>query len=313
MAFGPYDLPVGPLTKGLKAVFMQAYKLYSEKSLINRICTVVKSETDSEDYSWLGAVPKVREFLGPRQMKDLAAFNYNIRNKTWENTLGIKRTDLEDQKLGMVTLRVQQLAEEAARYPEELAMSFLTGALGSAATPYLCYDGQGFFDTDHTITSDIGGAVQSNRAGTALAIATLWAGISAMRMFKDDTGRVMNMVPDLLLVEPCLEQTAKELIPPAYGGISAQVSVLSNMGIDVEVSPLLYSTTTVANGNWFLLNTKSAVKPLILQQRAGVEFGSLEKESDSGFMRDEYTFGTRARYNVGAGPWFTIYGNAGAG
>jgi len=305
------DLPVGPLTKGLKALFMKAYKEYSEKSVVLRVCTITDSTSDSEDYSWLGAVPKIREFLAERRAKSLANFNYNLKNQTWENTIGVKRSDLEDNKLGMLRTRIRQLAQEAVRYKEEKVMSFLTSALGSDAAPYLCYDGTGLIDTAHTATSEEGGATQSNRAGTALAIATLWTAIGAMRGFKDDTGRILGMVPDTLLVEPCLEQTAFELLEPISA--SAQSAALKHLNIEPVVSSYLYSTATAANGNWFLLDSQSEVKGVILQERTSVEFGSLEKDSDSGFLRDEFLYGTRARWAVGAGFWPAIYGNAGAG
>ena len=219
MAIGPGDLPAGPLTKGLQVIFMQAYQAALDIGLRNRIATIVPSTNDSEDYSWLGDVPGVREFLGARQARDLANFNYNIRNKEWEN----------------INIRIRELAAEAARYQDQLCCEFLTGALGSAAAPYLCYDGQGLIDTDHTATSEAGGAVQSNRAGTALASASLWVAISAMRSYKSDTGRVLNASPDMLLVEPCLEQTAKELLVPMQPGLAANAAtaVLSNMGIEV--------------------------------------------------------------------------------
>jgi phage major head subunit gpT-like protein len=314
MAFGVGDLPAGPLTKGLKAIFMKAYRDEVAKGLHKRICTIVPSDTDSEDYPWLGAVPQVREFLGERQARDLSNFNFNIKNKTWENTLGVLRSDMEDNKLGMLELRVRQLAIEAARYPDQLCCEFLTGALGSAASPYLCYDGQGFIDTDH-VSGDSGS--QSNKpTGAALAVATLWTAINAMLMLKNDAGVPMGITPDLLLVEPCLAQTGKELLSgewPSTTGGAAQAKVLKDMNIECIVSPYLYSTATVANGNWFLLSTSGVVKPLIFQSRVPVEFGSLEKESESGFMRDMFYFGTRARYNVGAGAWFCIQGNAGAG
>lgn len=314
IGIGPGDLPAGPLTKGLQVIFQQAYDSAMAASILPRICTIVSSNSDSEDYSWLGDVPQVREFLGERQARDLANFNYNIRNKTWENTLGIKRSDLEDQKFDMINMRIRGLAEEAARYKEQLVMEFLTGALGSAAAPYLCYDGQGLIDTDHPAPSDLDGAVQSNRAGTALASATLWVAITAMRSFQSDTGRVLNASPDLLVVEPCLEQTARELLC-GFGttGVSATAKVIADLGIDLHVSPYLYSTATAANGNWFLMDTKSLVKPVIFQEREAVEFGALEATSDTGFLRDQYIYGTRARYNVGAGAWFRLYGNAGAG
>ena len=313
MAFGPMDLPAGPLTKGLKAIFMKAYDEAKAASIVPRICTVIPSDSDSEDYSWLGATPGVREFLGEREARDLANFNYNIKNKTWENTIGVKRTDLEDNKLGMLKIRIQDLAIKAARYPEQLACEFLTAAKSSAAWPYLCYDGQGLFDTDHP-TPEGGAANQDNKDGATLAIATLWLGINKMQSYRDENNGVLHMSPDVLLVEPCLEQTARELVEDAGTATTTTAAkVLSKKGIEVLVSPYLWSTDTVANGNWFLLDSKAPVRGVIFQDRSPIEFGSLERNSESGFMREEYVYGTRSSYAVGAGFWPAIYGNAGAG
>lgn len=312
MAFGPMDLPAGPLTKGLKAIFMKAYDEARKDSILSRIATTVPSDSDSEDYSWLGAAPAVREFLSERQAKDLANFNYNIKNKTWENTIGVKRTDLEDNKLGMLQLRIKELAIKAAKYPEQLAMEFLTGALGSAAWPYLCYDGQGLIDTDHPAPVD--GSAQDNREGSALAIDKLWLGIATMACFRDDNNTPLGIKPDILLVEPFLEETARELVEDRGAATTTTAAaVLKNKGIEVLVSPFLYSTTTVANCNWFLIDSTKPVRPLIYQERMPIEFGAQEQDSESGFMREVYYYGTRARYNVGSGYWPTIFGNAGAG
>jgi phage major head subunit gpT-like protein len=306
------DLPAGPLTKGLKAIFMKAYDEAKAASIVPRICTVIPSDSDSEDYSWLGATPGVREFLGEREARDLANFNYNIKNKTWENTIGVKRTDLEDNKLGMLKIRIQDLAIKAARYPEQLACEFLTAAKSSAAWPYLCYDGQGLFDTDHP-TPEGGSANQDNLDGTTLAIATLWLGIGKMVNYRDENNSILGMNPDVLLVEPCLEETAREIVEAKGAATTTTAAaVLQRKGIEVIVSPYLWSTDTPANGNWFLLDTKAPVKGLVLQERSAIEFGSLEKDSESGFMREVYYYGTRARYNIGAGFWPAIYGNAGA-
>lgn len=308
---GTGDLTVGPLTKGLKVIFMQAYQSELEMGIRNRICTVVKSDSDSEDYSWLGAVPQVREFIGERQMKDLANFNYNIKNKEWEVSLGIKRSDLADQKFGMITTRIQELAQQAARHQDQLVLEFIKNATTTQTAPYLCYDGQGFIDNDHP-TPTGGSANQDNLRGAALSATSLWANIAAMRNFRDDNNVPLNITPDVLLVEPCLEQTARELVATWSAG-SAQMAAIGQLGLDVIVSPYLYTTDTVANGNWWLLCTKRAVRPVIFQERNPIEFVSLTADSETGIMRNEYVFGTYARYNIGAGPWFTIIADIGAG
>jgi len=205
------------------------------------------------------------------------------------------------------------LAVKAAAYPEQLAMEFLTSALGSAAWPYLCYDGQGLIDTDHP--APVGGSAQDNREGSTLAIATLWVGITTMANFRDDNNGMLGISPDILLVEPYLEETARELVEDRGASTNTTAgAVLQKKGIEVLVSPYLWSSTaSVANGNWFLIDSKKPVRPLIYQVRSPVEFGSLEKDSENGFMREVYYYGTRARYNIGSGYWPTIFGNAGAG
>lgn len=318
MGIGVDDLPIGPLTKGLKAIFKDAYDEAFKTSIMSRIATVVKSDSDSEDYPWLGAVPKVREFLGERQARDLANFNYNIKNKTWENTIGVKRTALEDNKLGQLKLRIQQLAQEAARYPEELGITLLKNALTNpTVAAYACYDGQGFFDTDHP--APVGGSAQGNLDAVALSYANLWLAIHKMQLYQDDQGRYLNMMPDLLLVEPHIQELALDLCKSKYNvdATTANTAMRDNatesLGIDVVASPFMYTTATAANCNWILLNTKGAIKPLILQERTAVEFGSMTEKSESGFWRDEFVYGTRKRFNVGFGPWFMAYGSTGSG
>ena len=60
--------------------------------------------------------------------------------------------------------------------------------------------------------------------------------------------------------------------------------------------------------NWYLLATKRKLKPIVFQQRVPVKFDSLEGASETGFMRDKYVYGVRARYNVGYGLWQNAYG-----
>ena len=318
MGTGPLDLPSGPLTKGLKAVFKNAYDTAWDASILSRIATHILSSQDSEDYPWMGATPKLREFNGPRELANLANFNYNIKNKKWENTIGIPREDIEDDKYGIIKLRVQQLAQEAARYPEELAITAIQTALGApTAAASIGYDGQGFFDTDHPATSNIGGAVQSNLVTVEMTYANFWAAVYKMMIFKDDVGRVLNMVPDTLLVEPYLLDRALDFahsaqnVDSATANVSSKMNQIKSLNIKVECSPFLGSNTSAAASNWVLMCTKGVVKPLIFQDRVPVQFGSLEKESDAGFMTGQYVYGTYSRWNIGWGPWFTCVGSTG--
>ncbi|MCE5314503.1 MAG: Mu-like prophage major head subunit gpT family protein [Armatimonadota bacterium] len=287
------------LEDGLKTVFFEA--MDAAIGDYERIATIVPSESDEEKYPWLGAVPSMREFKDERMPLGLLEHNYSIKNKTWESSIAVEREAIEDDKYGQIRLRVQSLAREAKRHIDELVFSLLKN--GFATT---CYDGQYFFDTDH---SEGDSGTQSNKGTTALDSSALQAAITAMMKFKDDRGKFLGIVPDLLVVPPDLQWTAMELLESTYwpeeGTTTAKVASNVLKGkLDLLVSPYLTDTS-----DWFVLSTKGIVKPVLLQSRMPIEFAALEANSESGFMRDEYIYGVRARYNAGYGLWQMAYGS----
>jgi phage major head subunit gpT-like protein len=42
--------------------------------------------------------------------------------------------------------------------------------------------------------------------------------------------------------------------------------------------------------------------------RKAFEFEALERNSENGFLRDQYLYGIRARYNAGFGDWRCAFG-----
>lgn len=65
-----------------------------------KVATMVPSAAKTEDYAWLSQWPKLREWIGDRQIKSLAASRYQIANKKFESSVGIPRDDIEDDKIG---------------------------------------------------------------------------------------------------------------------------------------------------------------------------------------------------------------------
>ena len=305
---------IAALTKGLKLAFDKAYKEFEAGVNYTKIATVISSDTDTEEYPWLGNAPGVREWIGERQEGMLKEFSYSIKNKTWENTIAVKRTALEDRKFGQIKIRINDLASNAAKYKDKLTFTALVTGLGTTEAAK-CYDNQYFFDTDHPAGD---GATQSNKVTTALSATALQAGITAMALFADDRGEAMGFVPDMLVVPPALQWIAMELLEstmwPEVSGTAGTVKLANNVlkgKLELVVTPYVGSATS--STNWFLLCTKGVMKPIIFQDRTPIEFAAMEANSEAGFMRDEYTYGTRARYNVGYGLWQTAYGSTGAG
>lgn len=141
--------------QAFKTAFNTGFR--TQETFWQRIATLVPSTTKEEKYGWLGQWPRLREWIGDRQVKDIALHDYSIKNKKFESTVGVPKDDLEDDSYGVYTPLMQEMGYAAATHPDELVFALL--AAGFATT---CYDGQYFFDTDHPVN---GASVSNMQAG----------------------------------------------------------------------------------------------------------------------------------------------------
>lgn len=132
-------------------------------SVLERVATVVPSTTASNTYGWLGQWPGMREWVGDRQLKDLAAAGYSMTNKDFESSVGVKRTDIEDDNVGVYKPMFAEMGRAAKVYPDEHAFALLKRGHNTT-----CYDGQFFFDVDHPVVGETGAVatVSNVQAGT---------------------------------------------------------------------------------------------------------------------------------------------------
>lgn len=117
-----------------------------------RIATRVTSAGISNTYGWLKQFPTLREWVGDRVLKDMAAQAYQVQNKLFESTVGVKRTDIEDDNVGVYTPLFAEMGRAAAAHVDALAFGLL-----AAGDSTLCYDGQNFFDVDHPVYPNVDG------------------------------------------------------------------------------------------------------------------------------------------------------------
>lgn len=129
---------------GFKAAFQQAFD--GAPVDYPRITTEVTSTTAAEEYAWLGSTTRFREWLGDRVIQGLKQHGYTIKNKTWENTVGVPREAYEDDQYGIFTPMMAQLGQDAREHPDELVWDLMKRGFTEE-----CYDGQPFFDTDHPV------------------------------------------------------------------------------------------------------------------------------------------------------------------
>lgn len=145
---------LGNLFTGFKTAFNNGFRGVMPDW--DKVATLVQSGTRTENYSWLGQFPQLREWLGDRQVKSMSQYNYSITNKTYEGTVSVAREDIEDDQFGVYSPMFQEMGHAAATHPDSLVF-----ALMAAGFATLCYDGQYFFDTDHPV----GTGTSSNSGG----------------------------------------------------------------------------------------------------------------------------------------------------
>lgn len=138
------------------AAFQQG--LLQAEPLYMKVATVVTSDSRFNTYGWLGAMPTMREWIGARVIHSIKEHGYIITNRTFENTVGISREDVEDDTIGTFLPMVEMFAQNAREFPDELVFQLFTSGFNSA-----CYDGQNFFDLAHPVNEkhDGTGAVTS--------------------------------------------------------------------------------------------------------------------------------------------------------
>ncbi|GIX31375.1 MAG: head protein [Porticoccaceae bacterium] len=155
------------LITSLRTGFSKAFQdaLTATPTDWEKVATRVPSSNASNTYAWLNQFPKLREWVGDRVVKDMAASGYQIANKLFEATVAVKRTDIEDDNVGVYTPLFAEMGRAAAAHPDELVFGLL-----AAGETTLCYDGQNFFDTDHPVYPNVDGT------GTATTVSNLQDG-----------------------------------------------------------------------------------------------------------------------------------------
>lgn len=294
--------------RNIKTTFQKAFD--TSETMWPKIAMKVTSSSSETKYVWLDRFPKMRKWVGDKVVKALRAHQYTIVNDDFEATIEVDRNDLEDDQLGGIAVQAQAAGESAKMLPEDICDDLINGMFVNT-----CYDGQPFIDTDHPVLDKDGNEISVSNKGTAPlsganlaeAKASFGAARTAMRKFADDEGRPLKVRPNILLVPPALEDTAKVLMtaskldndtPNPYQN-AAEVVVWDGWTSDTA---------------WALLDTHRSVKPFIYQERkAPVLVHQFDMSADDVFTRRKYKYGAEARAAGGYGFWQLVYASTGAG
>ena len=294
---------------GLKTEFDEAYNaVRNGVAMWPQIASEIPTTLPIQDYGFLGRGALMEEFKDRARGQGVNQFNYQLADKTYKGMLEIERTALEDDQYSLLQMRVRDLANEPHRHWNQLAFEGL--ALGFTS---LCYDGQLFFDTDHSEGSS---GTQSNRGTSALSADALQTTETAMMLYVDDKGVPMEIVPDTLVVGPKNKQVAWELTQSEVV-VNVRDTTSGRQATDyanywqgrynVVVSPYLRGTY---DDYWFMLDTKKIVKPIVMQSRSDVPITTeTDMEDGASLLAELFHFAVRGRYAQGFGLWQTAFGH----
>lgn len=299
------------LFQGYQFTFGTAYDK-APTGWADKLSTKITSMTEEELHFWLAQIPKMREWLGPRQVRNMAAYEYKLKNKNYELTEELDLNKVNDDKHGFFGASViPMMAAQAKKHPDYLLRDVLR--TGQSTT---IWDGQNFFDAAHPVNKFPGGGTSATQrnywsSNKALSYDNAVDVRSTMMLLKGEDGEPLGVNPNLMVVPPQLGPLARtiaqaEFAPKAYGtsGSESAATVQPNSlrgTFEVLELPELGADTTT----WYFMDVSKPIKPLIFQERQAPQLVALVSPNDPKvFWERKLTFGIDARWVAGFGPWF---------
>jgi phage major head subunit gpT-like protein len=146
-----------------------------------RVATTVPSTTAENLYPWLGNLPGMREWIGPRVAHNISTSTYKVANRTWEDTVKVNRDHIDDDQIGIYAPLFTMLGQAAAEHPDQLVWAQLAAGFST-----VCFDGQFFFDTDHP--------VKDPTTGVETSVSNMQAGAGAPWFLLDTTRALKPLI-----------------------------------------------------------------------------------------------------------------------
>lgn len=132
------------LHTALNAAFLRGMAIDDVDRQVETLATIVTSSTAKELYPFLGALPKMREWTGDRQVNTLRGDKYELENKDFELTIAVDRNDIEDDQIGLFGSLAEDIGQETRDHRFRLLIEALMA--GESETSY---DGLPFFSASH--------------------------------------------------------------------------------------------------------------------------------------------------------------------
>jgi phage major head subunit gpT-like protein len=267
-----------------------------------QLATLVPSRSETLTYGWMDKIPKLRKWIGARQVANVVARSQIVTNVTFELTESVPKEKIQDDQFGLYAPLASQMGQQASKWPDQTLVSDVFSANPTA------FDGVAFFNASHPVdvsagaSGPLGTYSNLNASGMALTAPNYGAVRAQMRAFKGADGQPLNVTPNLLIVPPALEEAARIILNADFiasfvqgnstaGNVGSAVNVWKGTA-DLLVIPELAGTDTT----WYLADTTNVIKPFVFQLREAPQFAYLNRPTDPNvFWNREFIFGVEAR------------------
>ena len=307
----------GLSSRAIIAMILEELEIALDKSWPFRIGMEFQSTQASEEYKWLGTSPMMREWISGRLAKSLRENGITIKNKEFEATLEVFVPDLRRDKTGQIKVRIGEMADRTNQHWASLLSTLIKNG-GSS----VCYDGQYFFDSDHSegdsgtlsnlLTATDYGALNVATAADPTADELAKVILKLMQhvySFKDDRGEPSNenarqflvMVP-VNMMAAAVQATSVNLLSTGSGAIDNPLLKTSLEGQKIEVQPIVNPRLTTTT-ELYLFRADGRAKPFIRQIETPIEVSALAEGSETEFKENKHLYGLKASRNAGLGLW----------
>lgn len=264
-----------------------------------------------ETYKWLGQSPALREWIGGRLAKTFRENGVSIENKHFEATMEVLVSEMRRDKTGQIMIRVRELAQRVNAHWAKLLTPIIVNGESTA-----CYDGQFFFDTDHsehdsgTQDNDLTFAAATGTTPTAGEMAdAIMAAVAKLLSYKDDQGEPMNegareflvQVPPSTMGQALAALGSTVLVQSSTAVASNVIMAAGSLGgymFRLAVNSRLTDATKM-----YLFRTDSPTKALIRQQETAPALDAIAEGSEEEKKNKRHLYMVDTWRNVGYGLW----------
>lgn len=232
----------------------------------DRVATQVTSKSAVNIYPFVMNAFKIREWKGTRTSRALEAYSYSLPNIPFESTLEVRREDILDDALGLLSAAiVPGFARKVRKHPDALLVEKVFTANPNA------FDGQAFWSSAHPTFFE-GGTYDNDVSADATTLDSLADDLmtirATMKGIVDESGEVIGVEPRALIVPPQQEYRFRKLIessvlPEGANGATVD-NVLKGVFTDLVVIDELVGTPNTV----YMADLTNAVKPFIDQIRS---------------------------------------------